>query len=62
MHGWTAQLGKKLIYFFFLKKKAGIINRFDFVLINTNVMLLHNIYLSISVYGQDASKDRTFLH
>ena len=39
------RLGKKSIYSFFLKKKAGIINRFD-----------------ISVYGLDASTDRTFLH
>ena len=54
------RLGKKLI--FFSKKKAGIINRFNFGEINSSVIMLLNIHLNISVYGQDASTDRTFLH
>ena len=47
---------------FFLKKRAGIINRYDLNSINTSVILLINIHLNISVYGQDASTGRTFLH
>ena len=41
------RLGKKLTYFFFN---------------NTSVIMLQNIHFNISVYGQDASTDRTFLH
>ena len=44
----TDRLGKKLIYSFFFN--------------NTIVIMLLNIHLSISVYEQDASTDRIFLH
>ena len=40
----------------------GIVNIFDLDLINTSAAMLLNINLHNSVYGQDASTDRTFLH
>ena len=45
---WTRLLKKKI-----LKRKAGIITYFDSEKINTSVILLLNIHLNISVYGQD---------
>ena len=59
--GRQTDYGKKFINPFFLKK-AGKINRYDFNQFNTSVVLLLNIYLNISAYGQDASTGRTFLH